>query len=256
MKNIHLISTDKPSRLIIYSTLVNEFRLLAEPIEDWKHKKHIYITSEKEAKDGDWCIVGNGVSKLNTQFTSKEEINTIWKKIILTTDQDLIADGVQAIDDTFLEWFVKNPSCEFVEVETYFKKIGVETDANGYRAMDVLGKDYKIIIPQDEPKTGSLLESIQEVNKDLLREINELKQETLEEAAEKYAVNKSSANVFQEAHKKDFINGAKWQSEKMYSEEDMIQFSAIAYLAMIDPTNNKSFEELLQTWLKQFKKKA
>ena len=27
------------------------------------------------------------------------------KKIILTTDTDLIADGVQAIDDNFLEWF-------------------------------------------------------------------------------------------------------------------------------------------------------
>jgi hypothetical protein len=36
-------------------------------------------------------------------------------KIILTTDQDLIKDGVQAIDDEFLEWFVKNPSCEEVE---------------------------------------------------------------------------------------------------------------------------------------------
>jgi hypothetical protein len=68
------------------------------------------------------------------------------KKIILTTDQDLIKDGIQAIDDEFLEWFVKNPSCESVEV-TYDKDIypyGVET-AKGYGW-------YKIIIPQEEPK--------------------------------------------------------------------------------------------------------
>jgi hypothetical protein len=30
------------------------------------------------------------------------------KKIILTTDLDLIKDGVQSIDNEFLEWFVKN----------------------------------------------------------------------------------------------------------------------------------------------------
>jgi flavorubredoxin len=39
-------------------------------------------------------------------------------KIILTTDGDLIKDGVQSIDDEFLEWFVENPSCEEVEVIT------------------------------------------------------------------------------------------------------------------------------------------
>ena len=35
-------------------------------------------------------------------------------KILLTNDPKLIADGVQAIEDEFLEWFVKNPSCRFV----------------------------------------------------------------------------------------------------------------------------------------------
>jgi hypothetical protein len=30
------------------------------------------------------------------------------QKIILTTDLDLIKDGVQSIDNEFLEWFVKN----------------------------------------------------------------------------------------------------------------------------------------------------
>ncbi len=48
-----------------------------------------------------------------------------------------------------------------------------------------------------------------------------MKQETLEEAAEKYAEGKSSSSVFQEAHKKDFIKGANWQAEKMYSEDEV-----------------------------------
>ena len=53
---------------------------------------------------------------------------------------------------------------------------------------------------------------------------------TLEEVAEKYSIGKSSSSVFQEAHKKDFIAGAKWQQEQdnnKYSDEDMI--SAIQY---------------------------
>ena len=41
-----------------------------------------------------------------------------------------------------------------------------------------------------------------------------MKKETLEEAAERYAKGKSSASVFQEAHKKDFIAGAECQAEK------------------------------------------
>ena len=66
----------------------------------------------------------------------------ILKKIILTTDQELISDGVQPIDDEFLEWFVKNPSCEEVEVGTYHVK------------GDISGKlHYKIFTPKEEPKS-------------------------------------------------------------------------------------------------------
>ena len=60
------------------------------------------------------------------------------KKIILTTDQDLIKDGVQAIDDEFLEWFVKNSSC-----------IVVKVIKNWNYPLDKRWK-YKIIIPKEE----------------------------------------------------------------------------------------------------------
>ena len=51
--------------------------------------------------------------------------------------------------------------------------------------------------------------------------------ETLEEAAENYAdfsndyVPMSFGGKFNETTKRDFIKGAKWQQERMYSEEDM-----------------------------------
>ena len=45
-----------------------------------------------------------------------------------------------------------------------------------------------------------------------------MNKETLEEAAKKYAEGKSSASIFQVAHENDFIKGAKWQQERMFSE--------------------------------------
>ena len=172
MKNIYLIPTEKQEYQVKEGGLfINDTRkyswgkleaLRCERVTQHGHAWngtgirtdicHLYITSDEEIKEGDWCIVGNGVSKLNTQFTSKEEINAIWKKIILTTDQDLIKDGVQAINDEFLEWFVKNPSREFVEVE---KEMYMPFD--GKVAFELALDEslntrpyYKIIIPQNK----------------------------------------------------------------------------------------------------------
>jgi hypothetical protein len=95
--------------------------------------KNIYITSDEEIKEGDWYYYENGDLKGIDKVVNGQRPKTmILKKIILTTDQDLIKDGVQAIDDEFLEFFVKNPSCEYVEVEwvdfsqSYFIKITKE----------------------------------------------------------------------------------------------------------------------------------
>lgn len=110
----------------------------------------IYITSDEEIKEGDWCL--DITENLIVQCL-RTSIDSYWnkncKKIILTTDQDLIKDGIQAIDDEFLEWFVKNPSCEWVDIETMMEceKCGKEHCDNlqcrGYKDIPY----YKIIIP-------------------------------------------------------------------------------------------------------------
>ena len=84
------------------------------------------------------------------------------KKITLTTDQDLINDGVQEIDDEFLEWFVKNPKCEFIEVIDKLRYFNIdelrERHLNGlpYIYHEKIG--YQIIIPKEEPKKEILEE--------------------------------------------------------------------------------------------------
>ena len=85
----------------------------------------------------------NGNFKKNSKGEEIGHFKTWSTKIILTTDQDLIKDGVQAIDDEFLEWFVENPSCEKDEVNKGF----ADGTAYGYNFLD-----YKIIIPKEEAK--------------------------------------------------------------------------------------------------------
>jgi hypothetical protein len=134
-----------------------------------KVNNNIYITSDEEIKEGDWVYSKsrNKICKVTgiSKWTHKDDYSidldnenyfihhSYCKKIILTTDRDLI--GVQAIDDAFLEWFVKNPSCEFVKtdkVDTFKKTNEVYVDEITGGNYYEVNKQYKIIIPKEEPK--------------------------------------------------------------------------------------------------------
>ncbi len=105
---------------------------------------NIYITSDEEIKQGDWCVDTYKLkNNHNPIFKWSDKFKVDAKKIILTTDQDLIKDGVQSIDDEFLEWFVKNPSCEFV-------KIIDDVECLPMPNIHIHKHIYKIIIPQEE----------------------------------------------------------------------------------------------------------
>jgi hypothetical protein len=165
MKNIHLIPTDKPSRLgyltkkgkEVFKDLRLFDRLMPNILDS--ENQNIYITSDEEIKEGDYVInnldklIGKSIRELNSGEIKDRE----YSKIILTTDQDLIKDGVQAIDDEFLEWFVKNPSCESVEIEEIcpltccIQKEGKTKMNNGCMERNRC-LNYKIIIPKEEPK--------------------------------------------------------------------------------------------------------
>ena len=233
MKNIHILPTDKPSRLFIDDKILElDYECIISE-DDWIKNQHIYITNSEEIKEGDWCIdiEDNTIFKVKEQgysgllrSTTDSFVEDSCKKIILTTDQDLIKDGVQPIDDEFLEWFVKNPSCEEVEV-------GYDKDVFPYGVVKAKGCGwYKTIIPKDEHK-----------------------QETLEEAAHKMLMDFGIMSVGESINvlnvKKLMVLFAKEQQERSYSEEEMKQ----AYLdgCKIKLTNIYHLEK----WFEQFKKK-
>jgi len=147
MKNVFVLPTDKPSRVYLIKSnnrlgLTSTNPEYMENFGSGTQNQYIYITNDEKFVIDEYITDGIEVIKATPKLVDGQGLfnRRDWKKIILTTDQDLIKEGVQAIDDEFLEWFVKNPSCEYVEVsEDYFKPSNI-----------VYGHDtepYKIIIP-------------------------------------------------------------------------------------------------------------
>ena len=109
MKNIYLLSTYKPSKLVkIYNDVNREtftLKLNVEVNDSFKEYVNVYITSDEEITgfENDVWVYNNGRVWF-WQNTMALRSNNKPKKIILTTDQDLIADGIEQIsEDTFLK---------------------------------------------------------------------------------------------------------------------------------------------------------
>jgi hypothetical protein len=292
MKNIHVLPTDKPSRLIInwekdlcykskpylmegtqniYITndeIVTEYSIGLYFIDIYNKTRHIfspiYINKDTIAAGKFHTYINNG---------------NMCKKIIMTTDPILILNGVQAIDDTFLEWFIKNPSCEYVDLIGLRKEKGYEflgyeiiipkeenhSDIDSLIGKKVIwdGKEYTIIdkhndsdfviidnennsliglhwdnvcIPKEEPKQCKTpLDCGKVYNEELTTQTVTCskcgnthtfpfggdyycpspKQETLEEARKYAELSYYGDDV------DVFVNGAKWQQQNSYSEEEV-----------------------------------
>jgi hypothetical protein len=264
MKNIHVLPTDKPSRLLCNHTLksfcfqkeengmfVNDGKVSGASfwsIEKAKNNgfnpQHIYIINDEEIKEGDWVFHPIYKSIYQWIENAEKKFDRIdAKKIILTTDQDL--NGVQAIDDEFLEWFVKNPSCE--EVKT--RKIGEEWI-------------YNAEIPKEEPKQECHICKHCGVETTQSDDECYAKQETLEEAAEKeYGESKSDLvsdldRIMYKCYMAGADFGAKWQQQdkNKYSEEDMLNFAwyLVKNIGQYSCDRTAHFES---KYLEQFKKK-
>lgn len=298
MKNIHVIPTEKPSRLCyVICTEKSTLTLFEDEMEKGKRffPQNIYITSDEEIKEGDWFYepINNCILKYDSKSNKliKAIFSGLCKKIILTTDQDLIADNVQAIDDAFLEYFVKNPSCEFVKVEKnefYSKKAFIE----GKNAMTY---EYKTIIQKQKSKQEILNEAAKKYmstidfgtieifdsfiagvrwaeqkiiipKEEVLLQSSidgepiwgeEPKQETLEEVAEKeseYLADWEDKKMYQ----KGFIDGAKWQQEQgknKYSEEEVLKI-LYDYRNHFELYRNiQVLPDMFFSWFEQFKNK-
>jgi len=293
MKNVYLIPTDKPSRLCIDNSC-NELNYSEKEGLNSKHitNQCIYVTNSEEIKQGDFFYLDD--AKIIAKYSNGCLIKEV-EKIILTTDSKLIANGVQEINDEFLEWFIQNPTCEYVKIESWETK--GEWDL-----------DYKIIIPkqnqitlEDVDKQIAITENRGEKIVDYLKlyegqsiykeialaiefgyqlrlseelmEENQTDPETVEksfiEASKKYGkqVVDSRKNLDLTFNEKiwlsggciqGFQEGAKWQQERSYSEEDLKEaFKGGGKMSWTDISQEtqEPYYYDFQEWFNEIKKK-
>ena len=257
MRNIHILETNQPSRLCIDNSC-NELNYSEKEGLNSKHitNQCMYITSLEEIKEGDYALFLDYKTVHRADSTNGYVFyaDDTCKKIILTTNPILIADGVQAIDDDFLEWFVENPTCEFVDV------------VDDYNHPKVDCHNYKTIIPIEGPDKGYVKSEteflgIEFTLKDDSKQFiglagelnNHIKKKTLEEAAEKYAVTNGVAGWLKDA----FIAGSNWQAERIHSNKEVealleeydrqLKIDTFAY--------TKPCTFTVKEWFEKFKKK-
>jgi hypothetical protein len=93
-----------------------------------------------------------------------------------------------------------------------------------------------------------------------------MKEETFEEAAERESQLGEYDRSVESTRKNYFIKGAKWQQERMYSEEEIIQLlnfvskeynisNGIGWFHTHESIEDISSKEVLDKWFEQFKKK-
>ena len=199
MKNVFVLPTDKASDLYYKNDkykLANSTMAMDWFISSVGYKpQNMYITSDEKIKEGDWYYALDTKYIKIKQSWENSHLNFKGKKIILTTDQGLIKEGVQPIDGEFLKWFVKNPSCEDVKVvKEGYKKNDMIDEATSYR--------YKIIIPKEEQKQHLI---------DMMKSDEELG-----------LYDETEHLLSTQANKERLLEDVKEETQRMYSEDEVI----------------------------------
>lgn len=240
MKNLFLLPTSNPSRLWVNNLLQGKLELSLDVLVGSNTAQHIYITNDEDPKEDNWILKEDiGIAKYSGHGSMDW-----WSKIILTTDPDLIADGVQAIDDIdgdFLPWFVENPTCEEVEVKlALFNPMGRQVDP-----MDLTQNHSSCVW-----KYVIKYLTVSEIGKMIAVKLNELKKDDLLEAKRNFANEHEKENDSAYEYGRDmysFEMGAKWQAERIKKliekwEQDQIRYEELAVKHIDNQDNLAKFK--------------
>ena len=217
MKNLHVLTTENQSRLR-YNIITKIWELNEFPKyhTDIKSTHNIYITSDEEIKMQNWCITAKGnLLQMIEGDTALGFALLGCKKIILTTDPHLIEKDVQPINEVFLNWFIKNPSCEEVAID--FSLV-----SGSFK--------YKIIIPSSE----------------IWKDIPEF--EGYEEALNQFP------EYNQYLERIAFEKGVEWQAERSYNEDEVKTIINDIVEKHCTYFRQETKDSVKLEWFKKFKK--
>ena len=238
MKNIFLKETDQKSKLY-RNLLTDKLFILEGKVTDIsecnREYQFIYITNDEEIKFDDYITDGYKVWKW------KDDSSLLGrKKVVMTNDTSLIEDGVQQVNSSFLSFFAENTP-DYVRVEKW-----LDDEGKRFYSLDFSpkkeNKTEENIIDQWLEKYGN-----PEIMKQVEREAEELELEI--EAQKLYPI--KDINWTLKPQKDAFIKGAKWQAERMYSEEE-VHIILNSFKSLISSGYNKPYFD----WFEQFKKQT
>lgn len=247
MKNIFLKETDQESELY-YNTHTNVYGHSKNVLSmgGWVVNQFIYITSdERNYKYGDYVfyIITNSIIEVTKTtaglFKWRGDDPNDFKKIILTNDPSLIEDGVQEVNSSFLSFYAENTP-DYVEVEKWLDDEGKRFYSLDFSPKKELKTEENIIDNWLENNGNP------EIMKKVEREAEELE---LQYYAENFSKNHSIYDSAKDDTEYGFINGAKWQAERMYSEEEVV---ALIHRFNYDLVNSNI--ETFKEWFDEHKK--
>lgn len=125
MKNIYLLNTEMPTDGIVIGrnagVSFTEYReeLIKLPVETFRGNYYepvnIYITSEDKIELNDYIVDNWQVEKWKDRSSLLGK-----KKVIMTTDKQLISERIQEVDDGFLDWIIQNHDTNYIKIEEYY----------------------------------------------------------------------------------------------------------------------------------------
>lgn len=230
---------------MIFGTKINElFDWIDCPIKTPNNLKHLFILSDEEIKEGDWCVQTNHerTHSAIVEYKYYGKGSYTFKKVIAATDPKLIADGVPTISENFIKddfipaynkgglekievEYVK--SCEY-DIYCQYKKgkckhndvlyinssgsiIASIPFKDPFNNSEIIKKGFNKLTSFDKIKDRYIGKKDTK-NRDKFEE--EVQQEIIEDAADKHCLNKYG-KFYSLEFKNNFIEGAEWMKEQL-----------------------------------------
>jgi hypothetical protein len=230
--------------------------------------QHLYILSNEEIKEDDWYINNGVLFKADTKFDegNNPNINNNNKKVIATTDSSLtkemycVSSGkyqepLPQIPQQFIEHYISeyNNGNVITKVLVEVEEAVVNTKFNIHlNEHENIIEWFIVINPNNEISIlTEKCEYMKEVGciKDICICNTGPKQETLEEAAETTTIKYVNEREKQTAYL-EFIEGAKWQSERMYNREKVVELLTLAWATASAYGDNTDSDDC-SSWIKE-----
>lgn len=172
-----LLSDNKANGILSYKYIGDKELQFGKykDLSSYYNPQHLYILSDDEIKDLEYCYhpLDKDITKLDRKIhiALREDIRGYgFKKIIATTNPDLIKEGIALIDDKFIKEYCSNP------VEDVSVEYEVDLDLQGAldeeeSKIDAGGSNFIEYKPKLSRNSSILIKPVEETWNDIFKKL-------------------------------------------------------------------------------------